>query len=409
MARDVLITGASVAGPALAWWLGRYGMNVTVVERAPEFRDNGQNVDIRGAGRVVAQRMGIEDEIAARTTGEKAIAFVDEKNEVQAQIDVGDFGAGGPTAELEILRGDLSRILVERSRDKARYQFGDRITALDDGPDGVDVTFEKGGRRRFDLVIAAEGIGSATRTLVFGDEARRKPLDLYMGYFSIPPAPTDSEDTARWFNAPAGRSVFLRPGGDATHVVLTAQQPPDGREDLEPSEQKAWLRKTFADAGWEIARVLDGLDKADDFYFEAIGQVKMDRWSKGRVALLGDAAYCASPISGMGTSLALVGAYVLAGELSRHEDHEAAFAAYERIMRPYVEQAQNVPKLGPRIAQPQTRFGIALQQWALDLSTKPLVKSVATKLMSSKPEKIDLPNYGYGVDAGGLKTPAVGD
>jgi len=141
-----------------------------------------------------------------------------------------------------------------------------------------------------------------------------------------------------------------------------------------------------------LPRVLAGLAASDDFYFEAIGQVQMERWFKGRVALVGDAAYCASPISGMGTSLALVGAYVLAGELSRHDDHEAAFATYERIMRPYVEQAQNVPKIGPKIAQPQTKLGIALQQRAIALATKAPIRTLAAKLMSSSSEKIELPD-----------------
>ncbi|WP_437509156.1 FAD-dependent monooxygenase [Sorangium sp. So ce1099] len=150
----------------------------------------------------------------------------------------------------------------------------------------------------------------------------------------------------------------------------------------------------FADAGWETPRVLAALDEVKDFYFEAIGQVKMARWSKGRVALVGDAAYCASPITGMGASLSLVGAYVLAGELARRDDHAEAFAAYERIMRPYVNQAQNVPKAGPRIAQPQTRTGIALQQAALSLATKPGVSWLAGKLLSPPSYKIDLPDYG---------------
>ncbi|SEU19214.1 FAD-dependent monooxygenase [Stigmatella erecta] len=399
MKRDVLITGASIAGPALAWWLSRFGMTVTVVERSSEFRDGGQNIDVRGAGRTVLQRMGLEEAVAQHSTGEEGLAFVDGANQVKAEFNAEQLGGNGPTAEREILRGELARLLLEHSRGKAHYVFGDRIRGFEDHGDAVEVTFERGGRRRFDLVIAAEGIGSSTRKLLFGDAARRVPLDLYTAYFTIPRAAHDGK-TARWFNAPGGLSVFLRPDNQGTtRAVLSVQQEPSGYEDLPPSEQKLFLKAKFAGAGWETPRVLAALDGAKDFYFEAIGQVKLDRWSKGRVALVGDAAYCASPISGMGTSLALVGAYVLAGELGRHDDPAQAFAAYERIMRPYVEQAQDVPKLGPRIAQPQTRAGIALQLGALHLASKPGLSKLAGKLLSPPADKIELPDYGAGLTA----------
>ncbi len=394
MKSNVLITGASIAGPALAWWLTRAGATVTVVERASELRDAGQNIDVRGAGRTVVQRMGLEDRIRELTTGEEAIAFVDKNNNIKAQFPADLFGSSnGLTAELEILRGDLARLLYEHTLDNAEYIFGDRIRALDDQGDEVEVTFERSHPRRFDLVIVAEGIGSSTRKLVFGNAGQRVPLDLYMGYFTVPRGESDGK-AARWFNAPGGRSIFLRPDNKGTtRAVLTIQQRPEGFEKQTAEQQKAMLKRKFADAGWQAPRVLAALDDASDFYFEAIGQVKMECWSKGRVALVGDAAYCASPISGMGTSLSLVGAYVLAGELSQNEDHAAAFAAYERIMRPYVNQAQDVPKAGPRIAQPQTRLGIALQLAALNLATAPGIRYLASKVLTPPSDKIDLPAY----------------
>lgn len=394
MPRNVLITGASIAGPTLAWWLSRAGHAVTVLERAPAFRTGGQNIDIRGAARTVIRRMGLEEAVRAHVTGEQGIAFVDEADRVCAEFGAQQFGGNGPTAEIEILRGELARLLFEHGRARVDYVFGDAIRAIDDRDDAVEVTLEHGGRRRFDLVVAAEGIGSATRALVFRDAAQRRPLDLYMGYFTIPRAASDTK-VARWFNAPGGRSVFLRPDNTGTtRVVLTILQKPTGYEQQRPAQQKAFLKSRFADAGWETPRVLAGLDAAEDFYFEAIGQVKMARWSQGRVVLLGDAAWCASPISGLGTSLALVGAYVLAGELSRHDDHAEAFAAYERIMRPYVTQAQDVPALGPRIAQPQTRAGIALQRAAFHLFSRPFLSPIVAKVFSPPADRIDLPDYG---------------
>ncbi len=394
MTRHVLITGASIAGPALAWWLERFGMKVTVLERAPAFREGGQNIDVRGAGRTVVQRMGLEEAIRERGTHEEAITFVDEQDTVHARIDADQFNGNGPVAELEILRGELARILVDHSRDRAEYVFGDRITSLHERGDKVEVGFEHGPARTFDLVVIAEGIGSSTRKLLFADEVERVPLDLYMAYFTIPRGENDGK-VSRWFNAPGGRSVFLRPDNlGTTRAVLTLREKPVGYEKLPQDEQKALWKEKFADAGWETPRVLAAMEGAKDFYFEAIGQVRMNHWSKGRVVLLGDAAYCASPISGMGTSLALVGAYVLAGELARNDSHTEAFAAYERLMRPYVDQAQDVPKVWPRIAQPRTRLGIALQQTVLGLATRPGVLKLAGKLMTPPSDKIDLPDYG---------------
>lgn len=344
----VLVSGASIAGPALAFWLARHGFAVTLLERAPAFRDGGQNIDVRGAGRQVLQRMGLEGAVAARNTGERGVRFVDAQDRSVALFDRDSFGANGPTAELEILRGDLARLLFDASRGTVETIFGDRICAVENGSDAVTVTLERGGRRSFDLLLVAEGIGSATRRLVFGAVPRR-PFDLYLGYFTIPKGPGDG-DIARWYNAPGGRSVFLRPDRQGhTRALLGLQHKPAGWEDLPPPEQKRLLQQRFADAGWEVPRVLAGMAEADDFYFESIGQIRMPRWSAGRVALVGDAGYAPAPVSGMGTSLALVGAYVLAGELARQPDRAAAFARYESLLRPYVHQGQAVPKLAPRL------------------------------------------------------------
>lgn len=390
----VLITGASIAGPTLAWWLHRFGMHATVVERAPAFRTGGQNIDVRGAARTVLARMHLQQAVADLGTGEQGIVFVDEHNQVVADFEKAELGGDGPTAELEILRGDLAQLLYDHSKTHATYRFGDYVTAVQEVANGVQVTFAHGEPERFDVVVVAEGFKSSTRQLVFGEDVTRRPLDLYMGYFTIPRGAHDGEQ-ARWYNAPGGRSVLLRPDHKGTtRVVLTLQQEPAGYEDLTPAQQKSLLQKRFADAGWETPRVLEGLAASDDFYFEAIGQIKASSWSKGRVVLVGDAAWCAGPVSGMGTTLALVGAYVLAGELARHPgDQAAAFAAYERIMRPFVEEGQDVPKFSTRIAQPQTRFGIALQHAALRVASAPGVRQLASKLLEPAAAAIELPTY----------------
>lgn len=389
----ILVSGASIAGPALAYWLSRYGMEVTVVERASAFRDGGQTIDVRGAGRVVVQRMGLEEQIRANTTHEQGIAFVDKDNRTKAFIGVNAFNGDGPIAELEILRGELAKLLIQHSQDRVRYRFGDSIETLDDQGDQVHVRFEQGEAQVYDLVIVAEGIGSTTRNQVFGNEVQRRPLDLYTAYFTVPRQPSDGQ-IMRWHNIPGGRCVCLRPDNlGTTRAFLSFQQTPSGYEKLTQDQQISLLKHIFADAGWETPRVLAALESTTDLYLDAVGQVKMPRWSKGRIALVGDAAYCASPISGMGTSLGLCGAYVLAGELSHQADHAQAFAAYEKRMRPYVAQAQSIPTFAPRLASPHSRLGIALGHWVLRMACAPGLKSLFGKILSPKADAIELPSY----------------
>jgi 2-polyprenyl-6-methoxyphenol hydroxylase-like FAD-dependent oxidoreductase len=397
----VLVSGASIAGPALAYWLSRYGYEPTVVERAPSLRGGGQNIDVRGAGREVVRRMGIENAIRAATTGEQGVRFVDGRGETAAEFPARPSDTGGLTAELEILRSDLAGILDERVRGRVEQVFGDRVTGLHEADDHVSVSFERGADRDFDLVVAADGIRSSTRALVFGDEPEIRSLGLYMAYLTIPRTAADSS-WARWYNAPGGRAITLRPDNvGTTRATLSFLSTPSffargrGGESEPDGDQKQLLRDRFADAGWEASRVLDGLDGSDDLYVELIGQVKAPHWSRGRVALVGDAAYCASPISGMGTSLALVGAYVLAGELAAHVDHRDAFRSYERILRPYVEQAQQLPPGAPRLAHPRTRAGIRMFNGGLRLASTPVFSRVGGRLFTPPADRIDLPDYAH--------------
>lgn len=391
--RTVLISGASIAGPTLAFWLKRYGLRPVVIERADALRLGGQNVDVRGAGRVVARRMGIEDEIRAATTGEKGLRFVDARGRTKAEFPAGTSSSDGFTAELEVLRGDLARILYDKTRDGIEYIFGDHITGLVEAGDRVTASFARGEARDFDLVIAADGIRSSTRDLVFGDEPQIRELGLYMAYATIPRTASD-DAWWRWYNAPGGREISLRPDNvGTTRVMLSFMFEPRGHEKLGPEEQLQVLRRVFRDAGWEAPRVLAALEDAGDLYFESIGQVRAPRWARGRVALVGDAGYCASPISGMGTSLALTGAYVLAGELARHADHREAFAAYERILRPYVTRAQKLPPGTPRLAHPRTRLGIAVFNAVLRLAARVQASGIGPKFLASPADQLELPDY----------------
>ncbi len=395
-AKKILISGASIAGPTLAFWLHRYGFEVTIVERAESLRLGGQNVDIKGAAQKIAQWMGIEEEIRAADTGELGVLFVDENNVTKAALPKGESNLG--TSELEILRGDLVKILYEHTKENVEYLFGNQIIALDEHQDGVKVTFQNGEIRDFDLVICADGIRSRTRSLIFGDEPVVKPVGLYVSYFTIPRTATDSR-WARWYNATDARVIFMRPDNEGTtRASFSFMSEPKGYEKLSQEEQKALLQEKFADAGWEAKRVLAELDNNADVYFDAISQVFAPLWSKGRCAMTGDAAFCPSPLTGMGVSLSVVGAYILAGELSRHADYSDAFAAYDKAFRPYVTEIQKLPPGVPRLAHPKTKLGIFFLNTILNLISSKFVKKIgqlfSDKNKSSTDDTIELEEYG---------------
>ncbi len=393
MSRRILVTGASIAGNTAAWWLGRAGFDVTVVERAPSFRAGGQNIDVRGSGRVVLRRMGLEQAALEQGTGEESTAWVDGDGRIAAQFLTSDLGSDGLTAELEILRGDLARLLYEPAAVHASYRFGDSVVAIVQDDAAASVTFSSGRTERYDAVIVAEGVGSATRKLVFPRENAPRWMNLSIAYFTIPR--TDDDDRLwRWYNAVGGRSISLRPDRHGTtRAMLSVQQPPGGEQDWDADRQKAWLRERFADAGWQSARVLDGMDATDDFYFDGLRQVRMPRWSNGRVVLTGDAAWCATPVAGIGTTLAITGAYVLAAEMAGTDDLRAAFDAYERSMRPMVEDGQGVPKIAPRLMNPHSRTGIRLLHNVLGVAGRPYVRKLASKLFSNDGREPDLSRY----------------
>ncbi|MEU4434836.1 FAD-dependent monooxygenase [Nocardia rhamnosiphila] len=346
----VLVTGASIAGPALAHWLCRRGAEVTVVERAPELRPGGQAVDARGIAKEVIARMGLDAAVRAARTETAGAYTVDAEGNVLETYRSDDNGGDGYIAEIEILRGDLSRVLHEDTRDRVGYIFGDRIAELTQDADGVDVAFESGDRRRFDLVIGADGLHSALRAMAFGPHERFiRHLGHVLAFYSVP----NEFGLDRWLldYQESGRSVGLRPLRDATRAMAMLSFP---AADLDVDHrdiaaQKRLLREQMAGLGWWTPRILAHLDDTPDFYLDQVAQVVMDRWSIGRVGLLGDAAFSSSPMSGAGTGLALVGAYLLAGELAAAGwEPEAGFAGYERRMRSFVEANQEIGRLHVR-------------------------------------------------------------
>ncbi len=344
----ILISGASVAGPALAYWLNRFGFQTTIVEKAPALREGGYAIDIRGAAQKVAARMGILQNLQQAHTQMQGMLYVDSANRVQAHI-TPEMMAGGGDPDIEFIRGDLTRLLYPLTREHTEYIWGDSITSISEQEQGVYVTFERSQPRTFDLVIGADGVHSNVRSLVFGDEAQ---FIQYLGYHVA------IFTTANHMNLQYEERIYRMPGKiagmySARHnseakamFYFTSPQRYQANK-LTVEQQKQIVADAYAGEGWEIPRLLESMRQATDFYFDSLDLVRMDSWSRGRVALLGDAGYCASPLSGQGTSLALVGAYVLAGELKAAAgDYQTAFAHYEQEMREYVALNQKGGETG---------------------------------------------------------------
>ncbi|WP_250036927.1 FAD-dependent monooxygenase [Paractinoplanes maris] len=354
---EILVSGAGVAGPALARLLTRQGHHVTVVEQAVSLREAGYKVDVRGAATTVLHRLGVYEQARAADTGMRQITYVNRTGKPFAALPA-DLIMGRRGDDLEIMRGDLSRILHDAAG--ADFAFGDSIAELHDGPDGVDVTFASGRTGRFGLVVAADGLHSATRRRVLGDV----PLRHLGGYLSIfTTANTLGIDREEVMYAEPGRLTFvyaMDPAGPARVGMIFA----DPRAGHDRRDGKRLVADAFAGGGWRTAQFLDAMREADDFYFDSLSQVEMPRWSSGRVVLLGDAAHCPAPSSGQGTSLALVGAWVLAEELGR-AGHVEAFAAYERRMRPYVAKNMEFGRRMVKDMVPGGRLAIGFRNYGM--------------------------------------------
>ncbi|MBF6081793.1 FAD-dependent monooxygenase [Nocardia cyriacigeorgica] len=383
--KTVLISGASIAGPALAYWLDRYGFEVTVVERAPELRPGGQAVDFKGATHLtVLEQMGILGAVRARQTGGADMVLVDADGNRRAVIS-GDFTGG----DLEILRGDLAEIMYERTAGTCTYVFGDSITALTQTADGVRVEFEHGPARTFDLVFGADGVHSRVRKLAFGPE---HDYVKHRGYYYClvnsgnGPRRTDGprREVSYAHNTPG--KLAVDGGPKAEQMYMFAAPELDYARDDEQAQRRI-VKETFAGVGWEVPRMMADLDAATSFYLDSLSVVQMDSCVRGRVALVGDAGY-GNTLAGFGTGLALVGAYVLAGELALADgDHTVAFARYDEIMRRYNKIAGSSNPA--RFLAPKTAFGIRARDWFLN---SPLF-ALMVKLGDKGANDIELRDY----------------
>jgi len=390
----VLISGGGIAGPALAHWLHRAGAEVTIVERAAGPRPGGHAVDIRGVARGVVERMGLMPAIRANQVDERGVALIDDRGRRLAEMPADLFGGEGIVAEIEIARGDLARVLYEATAAGVAYRFGDKVVDLTQDAAGVDVTFASGGTERFDIVVGADGVHSGVRALAFGPEHEFvRPLGGYTAYFTVP----DPGDLDHWFlmyNAPGGLVAGLRPERGGTAKAMLSFVAADRYERLTRPDQERILAERLAGAGWRVDELLAAMPAADDFYFDSISQVRVDRWSRGRVVLLGDAGYCGSPLAGLGTSMSLVGAYVLAGELAAAGGPAPAeaFAAYQAEMTDYVAAGLELPPGGLRGYAPRSRLMIRMRAQSMrSMSRWPMRQLLAKQF--GKADAITLKPY----------------
>lgn len=382
-----MISGSGIAGPTLACFLAKAGVRTTVLEKSHSLLPYGQNIDLSGSAITVVKKMGLIDEVRRWNTTEKGTQFIDPKGRPFAPFPVREGSTLSLTSEFEILRGDLAAILHKATRDhpKIDYRFGTTITeVLANDDESVEVKLSEGETQEYDLLVAVDGQWSKVRKQCFRSESV-DVVDKGMNaaYWTVPRLPRDNH----WWNiyhALGSRIISLRPDPHGTiralfaHMPCTEAQSKAWREAIKGGRntQQKLLRQEFADAGWEAQRLLGSMEQAPDFYFQPIQQIKMSKWSNSRVVCLGDAAFAPTPLTGMGTSLAMIGAYVLAGELSKLDagrHPSKSLDAYESILRPFVEKSQNILFFVPAIAHPKT----AWKRWLLQSFFSSVSKIVA--------------------------------
>lgn len=368
----VLVSGAGIAGLALAVQLVRSGIRTTLVERAEAPRPGGQAVDLRGASREVAQRMGIMPGVDRLRVHEEGMSYVDGEGKVFGRMSMADFDGEGAVAEIEIARGDLAQVLLDALRAASdaspgllELRFGDRLTALAQDATGVDVEFEHAEPGRFDVVVGADGVHSLTRGLAFGPEDRFATyLGGYAAFFTMR-TPADLEE--HWFamRFVPGATFGIRPDRDpaTSKAILTFRMDRDTALRGDRAAQESLIRDRIAGAGWHAPAVLRALAEASDLYFDELVRIDVPDVANGRVVLLGDAASCGSPMTGQGTATALIGAYLLAARLAATPgDAVGALRHYSADIAPFAEKGKEIPGGGIRRMVPATRFEAAMSR-----------------------------------------------
>lgn len=391
----ILISGAGIAGPTLAYWLLKHDHEPVIVEHAPVFRSGGYMIDFWGPGYEVADRMGLLRRLRALGYKIDWVKFVDRNGALASSLDVSVIYRSLGDRYFSLPRGDLAQTIFDTVSDKIEVMFGDSVTSLKDDEDGVEVTFKNSANRRFDIVVGCDGLHSEVRRVRFGPEEQ---FEKYLGYY-VASFITDSyphRDTKNYlsFSAPGSEVSRYALRGDRTAFLFVFTQEKKFPDHFSDESAKMILSARFRDAGWnEMPQILARLEAATDIYFDAVSQIRMPCWSKGRVALVGDAAHCPSLLAGEGASFAMAGAYILANEFSRApENYTQAFQNYESSFRDYIAKKQKSAQAFAGSFAPRTRFGIFIRNQVLKLSRIPFVAEWLMQKFVT--DDFELPVYG---------------
>jgi 2-polyprenyl-6-methoxyphenol hydroxylase-like FAD-dependent oxidoreductase len=390
--RNILISGAGIAGTALAYWLKRFGFTPTIVESSLKLREGGYGIDFWGAGFEVAEKMNIVPDLKQADMGISELLFVDENNVRKGTLNYRRIKKLMKGRAITLLRSDLAKIIYQHLDKNIEIIFGDTIDQIEQYDHEVSVTFKSGKVRHFDLVVGADGLHSNVRNLVFGDEAK---FEKYYGYYTASFTFENTEDTGKAFltyNVPNKQAAIYssNKSKSAFFIFTSPKKLLYNHHDIEA--QKQILRNEFENAGWECAGLISKMDTAPDFYFDTVSQIQMNNWSKDRVTLVGDACDCPSLLSGQGSTLAMVGAYILAGELKEADgNYKTAYAQYQSIFKPFIDSKQKIAQNFSRSLVPKSGMGIWMRNMFMNLMFLPFLSKWFIKQFMN--DKLKLKEY----------------
>lgn len=376
--RNILISGAGIAGTTLAFWLKRFGFNPTVIENSSELREGGYVIDFMGAGYDVAEKMEIISALKVVDINFLKLVFVDSNDKEKGGMNYQKIKKFLNGRAFTLLRSDLAKVIYQSLDKEVEIIFGDTITKIDQNEKEVAVTFQSGSTRTFDLVVGADGLHSNVRNLAFGNETQ---FEKYFGYYTSSFTIDNfslGNNTFSMYNVPCKQVAVYSKGETQTTTFFIFTSPEKlsyQHHDIE--KQKQILKTEFENSGWKCSELLSQINSTKDFYFDTVSQIKMDNWHNGRITLVGDAGYCPSLLSGKGSTLAMVGAYILAGELKQaNGDYKTAFEQYEMMFKPFMEKKQKAARSFAKSFIPKSNFGIWLRNKVFKLMSSSLISKL---------------------------------